>query len=411
MRVLVVEDQQPKSARICTALTESGVAADDIVVVMDAASAKRELRKTFFELAVIDVAIPSHVDGQVQRDGGLRLVDELLREDGYHQPLHVFGLTAFPDLAGAAESVPRSVFSVQIFDETASEWKRALAIRVRQVASARRELAGGNQERVRLGIVCALDAPELSSVLALPWNWQEIILPSDPTIYYKGHFDAGRDRHPVVAASCARMGLTAAAVATTKIINAFKPEYLAMVGIAAGVPSRVALGDVIVADPVWDWGSGKWTAREDVLTFAPAPHQVDLEAMIRNRFRRLASDTVALARIKAGFQGPKPPTELRIRVGPLASGAAVLADGETITRILEQHRYLLGVDMEAYGVMAAAAESAMPRPNAFVVKGVVDFADGKKDDSVQDYAAHCSAHVLRTFVEEFFVAMPVGTPL
>src|SRR5205814_8858409 len=108
------------------------------------------------------------------------------------------------------------------------------------------------------------------------------------------------------------------------------------------------------------WGSGKWTADKGVLRFHPAPNQLDVEPDVRNQCRRMAADSEMLARIKADFRGEKPPTELRLHVGPLASGASVLADGQTVALILEQHRNLLGVDMEAYAVLAAALESALP---------------------------------------------------
>jgi nucleoside phosphorylase len=90
-----------------------------------------------------------------------------------------------------------------------------------------------------------------------------------------------------------------------------------------------------------------------------------------------------------------------MRLGPFASGAAVLSDDETAQNIKQQHRQLVGIDMEAYAIFAAASESPMPQPKPFVLKSVVDFADSLKGDSHRTYAAYTSAQALRIFAERF----------
>jgi nucleoside phosphorylase len=117
----------------------------------------------------------------------------------------------------------------------------------------------------------------------------------------------------------------------------------------------------------------------------------------------LARNDEALARIRSAWPGEKPDHVLAVRVGPLASGAAVLADGQSIERIVDQHRELLAVEMEAYGLFAAAAEAADPRPLAVVMKSVVDFGDKKKSDDVQRYAAFVSSEVLKLIFESVSV--------
>jgi nucleoside phosphorylase len=39
-------------------------------------------------------------------------------------------------------------------------------------------------------------------------------------------------------------------VATTRVIQRWQPEHVLMVGIAGGVPGKVALGDVVVAESI-----------------------------------------------------------------------------------------------------------------------------------------------------------------
>lgn len=117
--------------------------------------------------------------------------------------------------------------------------------------------------------------------------------------------------------------------------------------------------------------------------------------------KELSSDQELLASIRRDWPGDKPDTNLSIHIGPFASGAAVLADQSTLNLIINQQRKLLGIDMETYGIFTAAAEAPEPRPRAFSVKSVVDFADGQKDDRYQRYAAFTSAMILRHFAERF----------
>ena len=95
-----------------------------------------------------------------------------------------------------------------------------------------------------------------------------------------------------------------------------------------------------------------------------------------------------LATIKKEARGKKPDYELRAHFGPLASGAAVVANHQVFETLLNQHRNLLGIEMEAYGVVMACKGSGKPRPIPVVMKSVCDYADRDKDDDYQEYAAH-----------------------
>lgn len=94
-------------------------------------------------------------------------------------------------------------------------------------------------------------------------------------------------------------------------------------------------------------------------------------------------------------------TVLRMHVGPMASGPAVLADRDHAPLIQRQHRKVLRIDMEAYAIFGAAEQASRPRALPFVIKGVVDFADPSNNDSRQAYAAYVSASLLKAFMEKF----------
>jgi nucleoside phosphorylase len=57
--------------------------------------------------------------------------------------------------------------------------------------------------------------------------------------------------------------------------------------------------------------------------------------------------------------------------------------------------------MESYGVVFAASMCSTPARtvHAVIVKGVVDYADGSKNDDWHDYAAYASAAYARRILE------------
>ena len=174
-----------------------------------------------------------------------------------------------------------------------------------------------------------------------------------------------------------------------------------MTGITAGVPGKTRLGDVIAADPSWDWGSGKWVMQGKDLKFMPAPHQLGIEPEIRSKLKLMSNDHAALSSIRNSWPANLPENELKLHIGPLASGASVLADGSITEMIKTQHRELLGIEMETYGVFAAAEECTAPRPKVFSLKSVVDFADSAKNDRFRRYAAYTSAKTMCHLVENY----------
>jgi nucleoside phosphorylase/CheY-like chemotaxis protein len=404
INILVVEDSQDKLKRISQSLMEvEGIALENISHAQNAQDAKRLLSQNFYDLLILDIAIPPRFDMEVEADGGLKLVDELMERDQYRVPTHVVGLTAFPEIfSQASQRFSRVLLTMVFYDPSTDEWIEPLQARMRHIWAAKRDQESAVEtHQTHLAIVCALHTPELSSVIANGWHWEQKTLKNDHTIYYRAELRDGARVRVVYAAAAARVGMTATAVLVMKMIAAFRPEFIAMVGITAGVKEKTRFGDIIVADPSWDWGSGKWETKNGELCFLPAPHQLPLAASLRDRLRAMSLDATVLSRIRTSWPADAPDHELSMHLGPQASGASVLTDGTTVNMILSQHRNLLGVEMETYALFAAADEAPEPRPTVFSMKSVVDFGDGNKNDQYQKYSAFTSTHALKYFVEQY----------
>lgn len=402
IKILIVEDDTNKLREITKALNEvDGIQKEHIISVTDLHSARQLIRTTFYDLLILDIAVPNRIDEKIAHDGGIRLLEEILERSNYMIPAHILGITAYPDIFVKAQKMfSLRLLTVIPYDQSSDEWKNSLQARTRHIViSKTSEKRSSDEYRSSLAVICALENPELASVTRIPWLWKQIYVENDDTIYYKGEYTKGEDKKTVYAAVASRMGITASAILSTKMILNFRPKYLAMTGITAGIPGKNNIGDIIIADPTWDWGSGKYIKKDDEISFMPAPHQLSLDPTLRGKIRRFISDHDILVKIKKDWPGDKPENELRVHLGPLASGAAVLADEVTAGKVKLQHRELLGIEMEAYGVFAAAEEFISPRPSVFIMKSVVDFADTQKDDRYQKYSAYTSAQAMRHFVE------------
>jgi nucleoside phosphorylase/CheY-like chemotaxis protein len=398
--VLVVDDDSAKVAEIRALLREQhGLDGPHVAVVGDVVAAKRRLSSETFDLLLVDVVLPVRAGAEPAAEGGIGLIDEIFEGPPLKMPGHIVGITGFDDAFSVASQrfAPRTL-SVLRYERGEAIWKEYLSARVNQIVASKTATEQPSY-RAALGVVCALQSPELDAVKRLPWNWSSEAVPNDPALYWRGYWETAQGRADVFAVAAPRIGLPAAAVAASKLIAQFRPRYIAMPGICAGVRERTRMGQVIVADPVWDYGSGKWVREGRKVKFLHAPQQLALNATVRAAVQRLGTDVATLAVIRAGWPGERPDGELSVHVGPFASGAAVIADGERIASIGEQHRNLLGIDMEAYAVHLAADEAAEPRPLPLVIKTVVDHADEHKGDAHQRYGAHVSAQILRILAE------------
>ena len=397
IRVLLADDDREKTSRIVSVLESAGIPRAQIDVVQTSNHAREKLTTFQYDLLILDVALPKRAEDRPDRQGGIELLEEILDRDVFLRPQHVLGLTAYEDLKGAFDRR----FSAQnwLLDRYGPAdvgWAERLKAHTQYILKADAQsapLAAGSD----IAIVTALDHPELTAVRKLNWNWKTPEMVGGVTYAYSGELESKGKSLSVVAAAAPSMGMVSAALLTARIIEAFRPRMLIMAGICAGVPDDCAIGDVLLADPTWDWQMGKYFQAK----FQQAPEQIDVPVEVAQSFVQLSHDRSRLFEIHDGFLGEKPRSPPALLSGPVASGSSVLADEKIFSEIKQQHRKLLGIDMELYGVYAASKHAATPRPITFGMKSVCDFGDGLKNNKYQPYAAYISANVIAAFCEKF----------
>lgn len=405
IEVLIVEDEEGKSERILAVVRGVGIV--NAVVARDVAEATRFLRLAPRDVLVLDMQIPFRRAEEPRADGGLRLLEALKTDTALNVPDHIVGLTQHDGLVDSlAPSLERDLWFLIKYEANSDGWSERLERLLVHVVEtkARRTV---RPYSTNLAILTALHQVELEGVLA---QWPELEAHSedgDDTIYHKGVIG----ERTVIAASASQMGMAAATALAMKMIDTFRPEYLCMNGIAAGAKGR--FGDILVATQGWDYGSGKLLQLGiNNSVFCPAPERIPMDEALKSQLEwfRIRHKTIC-EDIHGEWLDSKPtiPTETPgLHFGPMASGAAVVADRSVIDRMLAlEDRKLVGVDMESYGVILAGRQCRHPRPRVLIAKSTCDFGDREKDDRFQKFAAFTSAaFTRRLFTSGFFARTP-----
>ena len=228
---------------------------------------------------------------------------------------------------------------------------------------------------------------ETMSVLFQFRHFREVVLPGQTFPCYETLAPNGLR---VITASPTAIGNLAMASLTGAITSAFSPKTLLLVGIAGGMDKDIALGDVVVSEQIVHYELGK--VSPDGFTPRWSVYRPDAGLLARatawpnqtwQRYIRAARP------IKAGTPA--------LHSGVLLSGDKVIADEQSAGALRSVWRKAAAIEMEAAGVASILYHMKVP-PVLLVFRGICDYADSKKNDQWQEYAADAAASCAFSFV-------------
>lgn len=359
------------------------------------------LNKENIDIMILDICFPDRLGADADRKAGTNLLKRLKGSNRFVYPRFVVALSQYEDLVQSFSEDMGLIHSSISYDTSTNEWKIRL---IECVNTAIAILSNGVQRRCYdydIAIICALkEELEIFRQICDPCKQYE--LEGDDNDYFLGTFEKEGKKVRVVMTCCTQMGMVSAATLATKMIYNFAPKYLVMTGIAAGIRDKANYGDVLAAEYSWDYGAGKEAVTNGKDIHKNTIQQIQIDTDITKMIRNLSNDEEALARIKRGFNGDKPDTELRIHLGHVASGASVVSNSKIVEKVQEQIRDVIGIEMEIYGVYYASRWAVYPKPKFVALKSVCDYADEKKDDMFHKYASYTSAKALEILAKEYF---------
>jgi nucleoside phosphorylase len=237
--------------------------------------------------------------------------------------------------------------------------------------------------RVDFLIITALEEERDAVLLRLPGYQQIPASEADVRIYYEAVVEAtqaggARCDYQVVVVCLSNMGRVQATVTASDAIRRWQPSYVLLVGIAGGLKSAgVDLGDILIAEQIADYESQKITNAGSQIRWSAHPVDQRLLEFSRGMAASVWQTDIRENRPEKVDQMPKR------HQGTITTGDKVIA----VTDMLESFKSqnwpkLIGVEMEAGGVVVSAHQSAH-RPGFFMIRCVSDQAGNKASKKVK----------------------------
>ena len=403
LRILVVDDNVDKISNIVNVIKEKTEGYDvEIETAVFVNDAKKILASKSVDVLILDICLPERAGCALQKDAGIRFLKQINGAARYSYPRFVIAMSEYEELAKEFDLDEGIIHRSILYDTSTNEWKNKLKESVRIAISIILKNSVKRSYEYDVAVICALKE-ELEIVKKSLTDVHEIEISDDDYIYYEGALIKEDKKRKVIMAQSTHMGMVAAATLTTRLIYNFAPKYIVMTGITAGIKGKANLGDVIAAEYTWDYGAGKEILEGSESIHRNTIQQITVDTDIANMIRRISSDYNLLHGIKDEFMGVKPESELSVVLGPVASGASVIADPHIVEKIKnDQIRDIVGIEMEIFGVYYAARWSISPKPKFIALKSVCDFADADKNDMYHAYASYTSARTFIELAKEYF---------
>lgn len=400
MKILIIDDNSKKIQKIRSSIIEKFPYLEDhIETAADLRTAKIFITDRKFDVIIVDIQIPERIGDDIKLKGGLEFVKEIKRRKAvYKHPHTIIGLTEFEsNFSELQNDFSHEAHALIQYGETSDAWSNTLLQQIDYHINVKNKESSVVEYDYDIAIVCAIKDIEEKAVTYSLEKLQEEYSSEFELNYFTGLFSKDDKKLRVVVACTEQMGMVPASVLALKLIIKFRPRNIICSGILAGVKNEVNLGDIIIADPCWDYGSGKHFNTLTDSKFAQEANQIRISPSLRTSAQSLVHDQNFLDQVKRNWMFDAPQTSLKGYIAPVATGASVIADAKFLEDIKNQNRKLKGIDMESYGVYYAAMHSFLPKPNYISIKSVSDFGDETKGDEYQKYAAYTSASFIKQY--------------
>lgn len=404
LNVLLLEDDPAKKGLLLKFLEKNkGNLFERIDTVLSVSEALNLLKDVAYDLLIMDVVVPRVLGGIPHERNAIELLQQI--DDGRDliRPEFIVAISASSTLSQEAhEFFVGRPWGILNYSESDTECLTTIEKIAKYIFDLRSTKPP--ERKCDVFLLTALMEPEFSSLESTPgieWGPPE---PLDRIQFVRfGELEIEGNRYVVAMGYAPRMGPVAAATLVAKAVMLLRPRLIVMCGICAGIAGKASIGDVIAAEVSWDWQSGKFVDKAGEEKFEIGPHQVAIDEQTRSQLMRFKRDSkfwesLSKDALSASHALPK------LVIGPMATGSSVLGDARVSARIAEQqHRSLVGLDMETYGVYLASI-TCDSNLHFLSLKAVCDFGDKRKNDDFQKYASCISAkaamHFLANYVGE-----------
>lgn len=260
-----------------------------------------------------------------------------------------------------------------------------------------------------VGVITA-SPDEFNAIKNLLSNWEQLPnYPNDSVSYYKGVLERNGKKFSIILPHPLDMGMSPAAILTTKVISNFGPKYLFMIGIAAGNKKVNNIGDILIAEKSLNYHEVVELERKDKSPsqkFMQTPDSINKH--LKTELTQFSnSDHIREIHSLYPYHN-KISKPLKCSLGLVVTGSSLLRSQTKVEEINEMYPNVVGLDMETHGFYYAAAHNLRQLPPYFVsIKSVSDFGDNTDHKLTpserRKYALHTASTAFEKFVSHYIV--------
>lgn len=371
----------------------------------------REMLQTkTYDMLILDMVLPEHRGDQeieMNRRGGVELLEEIYINQSIKKPIQIIGLTEFEDeFSGQQKEFKDKLWYLLFYSRKNNDWKTQLKDKVCQLGQMKKdiEMSIKNCYKFDLGIICALNEEfTMMQKAFVSCKWEPIQIEGLPYVFKTSKITSSHMKDYSIIAACAnKPGICATSILASTMYNRFDVDTIFMTGITAGINNGdVNLDDIIIADAIHDYASGK--LKEDVsgdVKFLKEMNQISANRSLIALVAEFISDSEHLRTINDSIHDANLKDEkdnVSACIAKTVCGPFVIASSEVVEKLQEDERKLQALDMEGFALYATA--HTLDR-KALWIKAVSDFADIKKADNHHKTCCFASGTFLYEFIRE-----------
>lgn len=407
IKVLLMDDTPEKIEKIKKVLTTNCLLSDDnITVAKSINSGRTELAKNQYDILILDLVMPLDDDQPIEEGGqSEKFVDEMKRIGRLKMPHYIIGLSQYQQKVDEnADKFNRKIWKLIHYDLQQDDWIDLLQEAVDSIIITKKQLVESikRESSFDIGILCALPEELEQLVKAFNVKWTDFSIPNCSFLFKKTEFRSELGHTLRIVVTCGQLpGMQASATISSFMMSTFDLKYMFMTGFCAGFKKDgVNYGDVFIASSEYDYGAGKLVKQGDEQLKLPEPTQYpcsyDLLTKLQTYISSQKPEIQIFSMVKDKNLDYNGMTVPNIYVAPGACGSYVVDDQDFMNTLLaDDNRKLRGLEMEGYGLYMAGH---ILRKECLMVKGIADFADGKKDDKYHKLGSFASALFLKNFI-------------
>ena len=258
INVLFLEDSNVKANNILNVLWKSNLLpSESIHSVSDITQATKCLQSTQYDVFIMDIELPQRFGENAKPEAGYDLLYRIQKKQmRMNPPKHIIAITAYKEVFEEyKKQFKDDAFFLIYYDESTIDWQNSLIKKLQYIVNAENNHKIQVDYDYDIAIICALSDPEFTFIEELPVKWEKITVPNMTLSFYSTIFQKDDKLLRVIAATTNTMGMVPTTMLATQMIELFRPRYITMTGIAAGIDNEeISLGDLLIIDISWEIG-------------------------------------------------------------------------------------------------------------------------------------------------------------